>query len=111
MFSLGLTTIVSFLKISPLTETQRTYVFDRIYLYWIMYFHAYISSIITSFLTMTGTFLLNSLINFVSLEFEVFGTSMKRLLNEIKDEMTEDEVLRISDELKENVKYYERLLR
>lgn len=75
-----------------------------------MYFHAYISLVITSFLTMTGTFLLYSLINFVSLEFKVFGTSMKRLLNEIKDEMEESEVLKISDELKKNIKCYDHLL-
>jgi hypothetical protein len=113
LFAFGCTTILSFFSMSPLTDTQKAYVFkeNEMYLFWLMNIHVHVSVVISSFLAMTATFLLYSLINAVSTEFKVLGDSFNKLLSEIDDEMSEEKALEVLEEFKEYVKYYDKLLK
>lgn len=112
LFAFGCTTVVAFVVFSPLTESQKQMTFkkDQLYLFWLMYGSTTIATVISSFLAMTGSFFLFSLINFVSLEFKVLGSSFKNVLNRIDDEINDKQASEILLELKSHVKYYQQLL-
>lgn len=113
LFVLGCSTIVAFLSVSPLTEHQKRLNFEEsgVLLYWLMYAQQTSSTVISSFLAMAGSFFLYSLIDFVSLEFDVLGVSFRNCLGAINHEkMKEIEAEKLLDELKFLVRHYQRLL-
>jgi 7tm Odorant receptor len=111
-FAFGCATIIAFVIFSPLTESQKQMTFkeDQLYLFWLMYGYTTISTVISSFLAMTGSFFLFSLINFVSLEFKVLGKSFRNVLNGIEDEINDEQATKMLLELKSHVQYYQQLL-
>lgn len=98
--------------VTPLTQSQVNMEFpdDQKYLFWMMYIQMLISVTIASGMTMAASFYILSLINFVNLEFRVLAFSFAKLLNQIEDKIDEKDFNEIIDQMKEFVKYYQKLL-
>lgn len=107
-----ITTFYYCIFLSPLTESQKALTFNdsTVYLFWLMYVQTSISTILSSGLATAGSFLLSSMINYITLEFTIVGIAFERLLRNIKDDMTDIEFYKVMSDLKDYVKHYQCLL-
>lgn len=113
IFSFGWVTVFFYcIFVTPLTDSQRAIEFSdsQMYLFYLMYVQTFTSTIVSSGLAMAANMLLFTLVNFVSLEFRIFAFSFEKLLNKIDAEMTESEAVEVVGEVKNAIKYYQRLL-
>jgi hypothetical protein len=113
IYGLGCSAIVSFFFVSPLTDTQKAFVFedDEMYLYWLMVLHIHVVTVLSSFLAMSSSFLMYDLISSVSTEFKVLGTSFNKLLSAIEDDLSEERAIKVLEEMQNHIKYYQKLLK
>jgi hypothetical protein len=112
IFLFGCLTIIIFILSSPLTASQSAIIFvdDKRYLFWLMYTQTSFSIAISAFLAISGSFYLYCMIDFMSMEFKIFGKSISKLLNQIDENMSELQFRGIVDDLKGYVKHHQRLL-
>lgn len=106
------TTLFYFLSLTPLTESQVAMKFpdDKMYLFWLMYIQTCISSLISTGVSIGSSFILLSILNYLSLEFKILANSFGKLLDAIDEDMSDAEMLEIVNEMKSYIKYYQRLL-
>jgi hypothetical protein len=112
LWTFGSFTLLGYFLLSPLTYTQKLYVFEegQMYLYWLMVGLMYVMFASSGFLAMVVVFLLYSLINFVSVEFKVLGNSFKKILTERSGDLNEEETSKVLTELKSHVEHFDKLL-
>lgn len=98
--------------VTPLTQSQVKMEFpdNQKYLFVLMYLQMMISVTIASGMTMAASFYILSLVNFVNLEFRVLAFSFEKLLNQIETGGSESDFNRVVGQMKEFVKYYQKLL-
>lgn len=98
--------------VTPLTQSQAKMEFPdgQKYLFVLMYLQMLVSVTIASGMTMAASFYILSLVNFVNSEFRVLAFAFEKLLNQVGDGTSAAEFNRIVDEMKDYVKYYQKLL-
>lgn len=98
--------------VTPLTQSQVKMEFPdgQKYLFVLMYLQMIVSVTIASGMTMAASFYILSLINFVNLEFRVLAFSFEKLLSQVEENLSEADFNRVVSEMKDYVKYYQKLL-
>lgn len=99
--------------VTPLTQSQLKMEFPegQKYLFILMYLQMLVSVTIASGMTMAASFYILSMINFVNLEFRVLAYSFEQLLSQVEDAPSEAEFNRVIGQMREYVKYYQKLLK
>lgn len=98
--------------VTPLTQSQVKMEFpdNQKYLFFLMYLQMLVSVTIASGMTMAASFYILSLVNFVNLEFRVLAFSFEKVLSQVEDSANEADFNQVVEQMKEFVKYYQKLL-
>lgn len=113
LITLGYITVFFYcISITPLTQSQLAmeFVDDQMYLFWLMYTLTFLSTLITSGVSIASNFNMTTILNFLGFEFEILANAFGKLLDKIDYDMSDLEISEILDEMKSYIKYHQRLL-